>query len=82
MADRDTPGNSLPLARHKECYVVPEMVCIAVLPTPERHGICPLLYVEMISSIFTSVKVGKKVNCIVICRYHKKGRKVTGEEKT
>ena len=62
MADGGTPGNSLPLAGHEERYVVPEMFCIAVLPIPEWHGICPPLHVEMISSIFLSVKVGKKVN--------------------
>ena len=31
------------IARHEECYVVPEMVRISPLPVPEWHGISPLL---------------------------------------
>ena len=39
MTDGCASGKSHPIAGHEECYVVPEMVRIAVLPVPEWYGI-------------------------------------------
>lgn len=43
MADGSASGKGHPVAGHEECYVIPEMVSIAILPIPEWHGVCPHL---------------------------------------
>ena len=43
MADGSASGKGHPVAGHEECYVIPEMIRIAVLPIPEGYGVCPSL---------------------------------------
>ena len=53
MADGSASGKRHPITGHEECYIVPEVVRIAVLPIPEGHGICSpapsmLVYIALV----------------------------------